>query len=164
MGSRRRWPPRVWATLHEPRIVTAGWIVVYGLVLAIAWATATDGVPHRSSQVLASILVIAGSTSGMPAAWHGARWLERPAVASIAAGLTILAAMDLAVSDHWPALVPLLTAVVIATMGIRLWEIRDGGPWAPGQGPWTPLREAETRAAVAERIESDTARQAAEHE
>lgn len=143
---------RIWATLAEPRTVTATMIFVYTMiasfsVLSLLHGTLTQGI------VIGCVVMLAGGVLGIPAAWRGVWAVEGPAAALCVLGLSDIALVDFLRAigaGHLPGHTITLTLIVIcffATRMMRVWPLLH----RPGTQPMTRRREAEIRADEARR-------------
>lgn len=138
----------LWATVHEPRFVTVTYMLLYvaavvsGLAISLEPASAILArAPEWVALTIAAMLAGGGSV-GVPAAWRGDRWLERPVVITVGAALGLLLLNVTMLYPHvWP-FTALLAAVVAASLVPR-WLTVTSLTYAPGKGrPLSPADEA----------------------
>ena len=145
-----RWHRRLWGSLHEPPIVTALMVAVYGLCVVCGAYSMTLVTPFRWASWAACVILIAGGTLAIPAAWRGAWWLEGPAAGFATLGFVILSVLDVIArvgdgSRRFPGLLPILMALVALFFLIRIIRIWPH-LYAPGSGR-DPVVQAQARAA-----------------
>ena len=165
---------RVWASLHEPRAVTAFTVAAYILTviagLAVAWLTlATPG--ERERDIVLALFALSAVLSGgigAPSAWTGRHYRE--GVAALGLVLTgFLAVTDAALILTDPDPLRPRIAALAAWGGLQavLWGcaryayLRTAGPYAPGHGPQTPEHRIVAAQIAMEHQEVEAQRRAA---
>lgn len=150
---------RLWATLHEPRAITALMVATYlcvgvgmGVMLTRGWHLPPDF-------ALGCALCCLGAAFGAPMAWRGLWGLEAAAAIVMQAGLVWIVIEDgvrFVSRDVWPSW-PFFTATALCLMInqriLRIW----GHTWQPGTEPSTPLRRAQAAREVA-KVQEDAMR------
>ena len=144
------WLGRIWRSLEEPPLVTAGMVLEYG-VLAIMGATIllSPGALFVDTAA-ACILIIIGGVAASAFAWRGAWWGEAPAVGVIALGVGIITTVDTlrAIDAHrWWGFPSMLAIAVLINLLVRLARIWPA-LYAPGKEPDSVERRAHIRAEV----------------
>ena len=130
---------RVWATLHEPRAITALAVALYivlavtgCVVLALTLARPATDLRDATLSILGGVLVITGA-AGAPLAWTGRHYLEGGVVLGLPlAGLLIVADAAMVLVDDGDVSRPRI--VTLAAMEGS--ATRSGG--YPGSPPLTP--------------------------
>lgn len=144
------WLGRIWRSLEEPPLVTAGMVIEYG-VLAImgAMILLSPGALFVDTAA-ACILIIIGGAAASAFAWRGAWWGEAPAVGAIALGVGIITTVDTlrAIDAHrWWGFPSMLAIAVLINLLVRLARIWPA-LYAPGKEPDSAERRAHIRAEV----------------
>lgn len=152
---------RVWASLHEPRAVTAFTVAAYVLTavagLTVAVLTLTLPGDRERDLVLAlfSLSAVLSGALGAPTAWAGRHYREGvAAVGLVLTGFLAVTDAALVLTDTDP-LRPRIAALA-AWGGLQavLWGcaryafLRTAGPYALGHGPQT----SEVRIATAQKV------------
>lgn len=148
---------RLWATLHEPRVVTAILVgfylgcVVAGLgMVTIAVSDRKSWLGDELSLTIGGLLAGSGLV-GVPAAWVGAWWLERAVTVAVGgAGLAGTVGIAAAMTTN-PTLVDKPMAwfgcvggIGLVQVAVNRWVRIGLDPYAPGRGPALPTRRIET--------------------
>lgn len=148
---------RLWATVHEPKKVTALTVAVYGVTLVLGVSIfqniTVQGVSiFTAVKVTAGVAMVTGGATGVPAAWVGAYWLERMSAIALAGGYTLwgifIAYLHFShptfrLETPWTTLTA--TAVVSLFALIRFERVKLE-PYAAGKGPLLPEVEARQEA------------------
>jgi len=155
--STQRWYSRLWGTLYEPRTITALMVSVYTLLVLNGVAVIFDRPPHEWYYLVSALFMVIGGSTGAPAAWRGARWLEAPMAALACAGLVGAAIMDIArqlYNDTMaikPPILVVMLALFFAMRALRIWP----DIYAPDKSPITSERVAQAKAALAIKAEQE---------
>ena len=90
---------RFWLRVHQPRVISALYCIIYTLLLLGGISALIDpprsieGAIGASAMTTLALLLVLGGTLGAPSALLGAWWLERVAVLSIGASAGIYGAI-----------------------------------------------------------------------
>lgn len=142
-----RYVRALWETLHEPRIVTGSYVVLYTASVLAGVTIAVDarhGVLSGAQSWVVGVIVfllVAGGAVGVTAAWRGDRWLERSVVIAVGLGVGLLLLNATWVAPEILPLTALLAAVTSAALVPR-WMTVTSLTYAPGRGPTTPADDA----------------------
>lgn len=137
----------LWETVHEPRVVTIVYMVLYAVAVLVGAAIIVDarhgilsGAPSWVVAVIVGLLMTGGGV-GVPAAWRGDRWLEMPVVLAVGAAVTLLLLNATMLAPQILPLTVLLAALTTAAMVPR-WMTVTSLTYAPGRGPLSPSDQA----------------------
>lgn len=159
---------RLWMTMHEPRVVTLGFVIAYcilayGGVIVVNVDHGTLPLGVYTARMVAAWSLIVGGLLGAPTAWRGVWWLERIAtvILAFAAFSRILAILGMGelYDDGQQAFAITVWAAMIAVMWGRFAWV-EVSPFRGGSGPLLPEMDAalsRVRAEQAEHHGRDTA-------
>lgn len=154
LGAWKRW----WGTLHEPRPMTAATMVAYAMTFALGVAVLMHSTNppteyYWAVRLFAGIFLVYGGGVGAPTAHTGARWLERSAALSVAAGYATIAIYAVAVETRMDLVMPKVTVMSALTTSLlalaRFFYVRTTA-YAPGKGPLTAEVKQKIQAIAAE--------------
>lgn len=150
----KRW----WGTLHEPRPVTAATMAAYLMSFAVGvrilmYPANSPTEYDWAVRLFAGVFLVFGGGVGAPAAHMGARWLERSAALSVAAGYVVIAIYAVAIEARTDLVMPVVTVMAALTTALlalsRFFYVRTT-PYAPGKGPLTADVKQQIQAIAAE--------------
>ena len=150
------WFTRTWATLREPRVVTAAMVAIYVVSAVCGIGMVTRTVPVILSWPLGGIeggILIAAGLIGAPSAWRGCWLWERVGLIGFGGvGVVLLVATLL---EAWADILQqdITASWVIGTaswvvLAITRWVRIKDRPYAPGRGP-VPISVREREALLA---------------
>lgn len=115
MTRQNRFYRRIWASLHEPRTVTAIMVTIYAFVLVIGVLAIVN---WHSTQLLwmAFVVLAAGGGVGVASAWTGAYYAEWAGAAFSAWGMFLMVPVNVEAglrTDYTPTLWAFATVIAL---------------------------------------------------
>lgn len=116
---------RVWATIAEPRVMSALAMVSYAL-LFVSSVLVDRGAHGSVAVIVCDVLVKLGSVIGFAAAWRGNRDVELPGAALCGLGglaLAILGVSEGVLHEAWPGWHVVTAVTVCSFLGQRVYYL-----------------------------------------
>jgi len=133
---------RFWLRVHQPRVISALYCIIYTLLLLGGISALIDpprsieGAIGASAMTTLALLLVLGGTLGAPSALLGAWWLERLAVVSVGFSAAIYASiiitLDIQATTGNRDLQLSMVVVVLFMQAVR-WQRIKQRPYDPSR-------------------------------
>lgn len=157
---RSKYLAAIWATLHEPRVITLLMVVCYALTgtMGVSILVGAGKITYWALSILTGSLLVLSGLIGMPTAWKGEWTIERAAAILAAGGYLSYMLVIFDYNRKYDLVLP-FELVALSTMMVLFMLARFArvcqASFAPGRGPVDPMDKLRAE----EVIVADTIRQ-----